>query len=343
MAGALGSVGAVLPRCSFLLNPSRTLMRPTKPSLAAAIRASPSPTTATATIGANAELALEAKVESRRNKLACPICYYPLITKNDQNSASTYGYTLECNSCKKAYLNNETYIDLTVAGGSEDYSETMPAATELFRTPLVSYLYERGWRQNFVWGGFPGPEKEFEMAKDYLKPTIGGTIVDASCGSGLFSRLFAKSGMYSLVIALDFSENMLRQCNEFIKQENISKENLILVRADISRLPFSSSSIDAVHAGAAIHCWPSPSTAVAEISRVLRPGGVFVATTFILDILPSTIPVLKTVRQYFAQATSNTIYLSEGELGDLCRACGLVNFTCVRSGPFVMLSASKPR
>lgn len=29
-----------------------------------------------------------------------------------------------------------------------------------YRTPLVSFLYERGWRQNFIWGGFPGPEKE---------------------------------------------------------------------------------------------------------------------------------------------------------------------------------------
>jgi len=65
---------------------------------------------------------------------------------------------------------------------------------------------------------------QFEMAKTYLKPTIGGTVVDASCGSGLFSRLFVKSGLYSLVVALDFSENMLKQCNEYIKQENISDE-----------------------------------------------------------------------------------------------------------------------
>lgn len=65
---------------------------------------------------------------------------------------------------------------------------------------------------------------QFEMAKDYLTPTIGGTIVDASCGSGLFSRLFAESGMYSLVVALDFSENMLLQCDKFIKQKGSSKE-----------------------------------------------------------------------------------------------------------------------
>lgn len=42
--------------------------------------------------------------------------------------------------------------------------------------------------------------------------------------------------------------------------------NLALVRADVSRLPFSSGSVDAVHAGAALHCWPSPSNAVSLVS-----------------------------------------------------------------------------
>ncbi|KAJ6759088.1 METHYLTRANSFERASE-LIKE [Salix koriyanagi] len=42
--------------------------------------------------------------------------------------------------------------------------------------------------------------------------------------------------------------------------------NLGLVRADVSRLPFASGSVDAVHAGAAMHCWPSPSNAVSDLS-----------------------------------------------------------------------------
>jgi hypothetical protein len=29
-----------------------------------------------------------------------------------------------------------------------------------FRSPLVSFLYERGWRQNFNQSGFPGPDEE---------------------------------------------------------------------------------------------------------------------------------------------------------------------------------------
>ncbi|KAM0040077.1 putative methyltransferase type 11, S-adenosyl-L-methionine-dependent methyltransferase [Helianthus debilis subsp. tardiflorus] len=222
--------------------------------------------------------------------------------------------------------------------------------------PLVSFLYERGWRQGFsLWAGFPGPEKEFEMMKDYLNPVTGGRIIDASCASGIFSRIFAKSELFSLVVALDFSETMLKQCYDFIKQEqNISQEyianlhifilvsttnfskrrtliiyhqrwyngrvgnkskllfvvvlrlhhvgakhisRLILVRADIARLPFASSSIDVVHAGAALHCWPSPSAGVAEISRILRPGGVFVATTYIIDGPLSFIPFLSLIRK----------------------------------------------
>ena len=35
-------------------------------------------------------------------------------------------------------------------------------------------------------------------------------------------------------------------------------------------------SIDFIHAGAALHCWPEPTLAIAEISRVLRPGGAFI-------------------------------------------------------------------
>ena len=61
---------------------------------------------------------------------------------------------------------------------------------------------------------------QFEMAQEHLKPPEGGLLVDVSCGSGLFSRNFVKSGAYSKVIALDFSENMLRQCYDYIKQDN---------------------------------------------------------------------------------------------------------------------------
>lgn len=61
---------------------------------------------------------------------------------------------------------------------------------------------------------------------------------------------------------------------------------IVAVRGDIGRLPFATGSVDAIHAGAAIHCWPNPQAGMAEISRVLRPGGVFVASTFLTPLAP---------------------------------------------------------
>ncbi|CAM8878055.1 unnamed protein product [Rhodiola kirilowii] len=309
-------------------------------------RALHSSTTAAIRTESNSNLETTAiEEDATTNLLACPKCYSPLIWNGPALSlGSASGAVLQCKACEKGYICNETHLELTVVSETREYGEQRPAATQLFRTRLVSYLYERGWRQAFVLGGFPGPEKEFEMSKEYFEPVLGGNIVDASCGSGMFSRLFAKSGLFSHVIALDFSANMLKECYQFVqKEDNFLKEKLTLVRADIAQLPFVSNSIDAVHAGAALHCWPSLSVAVAEISRVLRPGGVFVATTFIADGPFSTLPIVKDIRKRIGQVYIFNIFLSEGEFEELFVACGLVGFTCVRNGLFAMLSAAKPR
>lgn len=271
-----------------------------------------------------------------RDLLSCPVCFEPLIRKGPPgfNLPAIYRSGFKCKKCNKTYSSKNMYLDLTVIAGAKDYVEIQPSRTELFRSPLVSFLYERGWRQNFNRSGFPGPDEEFNMAQEYFKPAEGGTLVDVSCGSGLFSRKFAKSGIYSKVVALDFSENMLRQCYDFIKlDDTISSSNLALVRADVSRLPFSSGTIDGVHAGAALHCWPSPSNAIAEINRVLRSGGVFVGTTF---LRPS---ILRPFDQRLSGTYNN---LTEEEIEDLIKSCGLTNYKSKVQQSFIMFSAQKP-
>ncbi len=58
----------------------------------------------------------------------------------------------------------------------------------------MSFVYERGWRQGFAWAGFPGADKEYDIAMSYLRPAAEGKVlVDMSCGSGLFSRRWAGS------------------------------------------------------------------------------------------------------------------------------------------------------
>jgi len=157
-----------------------------------------------------------------------------------------------------------------------------PLRQELFRTPVVSYLYERGWRNSFAQAGFPGIEKEYDLAMDFFADVSGNTVMDLSCGSGLMVRRLAKSNAFAKVVAVDFSESMLEEVNRRKKEENCPDFDLI--RADVANLPFATGGVEAIHSGAALHCWPYVQDGLIEVHRVLKPGGKFFATTFLWGV-----------------------------------------------------------
>ncbi|KAL9181395.1 hypothetical protein ACHAXT_010200 [Thalassiosira profunda] len=155
---------------------------------------------------------------------------------------------------------------------------------DLFTSPSVSFAYERGWRQGFAAAGFPGADKEFELAQEYFAPVGKSVLVDMSCATGLFTRRFAKSNVYDRVIACDYSDSMLTEARRRIRADSeiaSSSTKLDLVRCDVAKIPMKTDSIDAFHAGAAMHCWPEIEKSLAEIHRVLTPGGRYFATTFL--------------------------------------------------------------
>jgi ubiquinone/menaquinone biosynthesis C-methylase UbiE len=157
---------------------------------------------------------------------------------------------------------------------------------DLFTSPQVSFLYERGWRQGFAAAGFPGADKEYQLVRDFFMPVKPDTVVDMSCATGLFTRRLAKGGDYKRVIGCDYSESMLSEARRRIEddpelQNDSSTTKLDLVRCDVGDLPMSSESIKALHAGAAMHCWPDLDAALSEIYRVLQPGGRYFASTFL--------------------------------------------------------------
>lgn len=166
-------------------------------------------------------------------------------------------------------------MDLTLVGSSTTraYNERTPRSQSMFEQPSISWLYERGWRSSFAWAGFPGEQAEFDLALGYMSKlpssASDSVLVDLSCGSGLFTRRFSASRRFGRVLGLDFSAAMLEEARRGGVDQAVA-----LVRADAGRLPLLSGSVDVVHAGAAIHCWPSPLSAFAEVSRVLKPGGV---------------------------------------------------------------------
>mmetsp|Transcript_10388 Transcript_10388/g.18887 ORF Transcript_10388/g.18887 Transcript_10388/m.18887 type:complete len:395 (-) Transcript_10388:91-1275(-) len=159
---------------------------------------------------------------------------------------------------------------------------------DLFTSPAVSFAYERGWRQGFAAAGFPGPDVEYEMAREYFAPATADkdvVVVDMSCATGLFTRRFAGADEYDRVVACDYSESMLTEARRRIesddKLKNLKTTQLDLVRCDVGEIPMQNATVNAFHAGAAMHCWPDLQAAVKEIYRVLKPGGRYFASTFL--------------------------------------------------------------
>lgn len=208
----------------------------------------------------------------------------------------------------------------------------------MFQSPLVAWLYERGWRDNFARAGFPGPDAEAQLARAYLGKTHsddsdGLKILDASCGSGVMTRRIDAD------VALDYSGAMLREAIsrdvDLYKSRSTytERKNRMYVRADISNMPFQDNSFDGVTAGAALHCWPLAQDALVEIRRVLKPGGKFFATTFARDAYIGNRALAGILQRNNNRATSTYRFFWPEELVWLCKAArfSVVDVQCTKS------------
>jgi ubiquinone/menaquinone biosynthesis C-methylase UbiE len=109
------------------------------------------------------------------------------------------------------------------------------------------------------------PAEVFTFLKKML-PAKKSVILDLGCGTGISTRQLARLGK---VIGCDPDSRMLRaaRAHPTVNQETY-------VRGAAEKLPFKNSSVDVVTALSAFH-WFDNRKSLAEIKRVLKPGGIF--------------------------------------------------------------------
>jgi len=103
-----------------------------------------------------------------------------------------------------------------------------------------------------------------------LQPEPGERIADLGCGPGFMARELALAiGPRGRVYALDLSESMLA----LARRRCAGLPSVELVVGDMTALDLSDSSLDAAVAMQSLAYVPEVTRALAEIARVLRPGG----------------------------------------------------------------------
>jgi demethylmenaquinone methyltransferase/2-methoxy-6-polyprenyl-1,4-benzoquinol methylase len=127
-----------------------------------------------------------------------------------------------------------------------------------FITRLLSYGRDQAWKRDL-------------MARAAIQP--GDRVLDLATGTGDLAIAAASSG--AAVVGLDLAPRMIHLARA--KPEASAVRFLV---GDMTALPLPPASVDVVTTGYGLRNVPDLDRAIAEIGRVLRPGGRFLSLDF---------------------------------------------------------------
>lgn len=113
---------------------------------------------------------------------------------------------------------------------------------------------------------------ESGLLLEMLRPETGEGILDAGCGTGVFTRDLLASG--ASVTGLDLSLPMLRRAGR-----KAALRPFCMVQGDLRHLPFGENVFDKAVSVTAIEFIEDGKGAVRELFRVTRPGGRIVVAS----------------------------------------------------------------
>jgi ubiquinone/menaquinone biosynthesis C-methylase UbiE len=130
-----------------------------------------------------------------------------------------------------------------------------------------------------VWSRLVG-----DLFLDWLRPDSQMRWVDVGCGNGAFSQLLFDRCDPAHLTGVDPSEGQLAYA-----RGRLSGRTAEFIRGDAMALPFDDRSFDAAAMALVIFFVPNPAKSVAEMARVVRPGGL--VATYGWDIMAGGLPM----------------------------------------------------
>ncbi|MEO8883763.1 MAG: class I SAM-dependent methyltransferase [Devosia sp.] len=160
-----------------------------------------------------------------------------------------------------------------------------------------------------------------EVFLDWLRPRANLNWTDVGCGNGAFTELLAERCAPQSIVGIDPSEGQLAYARSR-HRAGIAQ----FLQGSAQSLPLAAASVDAASMALVIFFMPDPAAGVAEMRRVVRPGGM--VATYAWDMAGDGFPwdpiyVAMQERGLTAQRPPRIDVSSRGNLERLWREAGL--------------------
>lgn len=133
-----------------------------------------------------------------------------------------------------------------------------------------------------------------DRAVDELALPASARVLDLCTGTADLAIATIRRSTDASVVGVDFAGEMLRLARGKLERDGLSR-SIRLVRGDAACVPVRSASCDAATIAFGIRNVADPSAALAELARVLRPGGRLA----ILEFGQPRIPGLRTLYAWY--------------------------------------------
>lgn len=167
--------------------------------------------------------------------------------------------------------NRRWLIPLAVLGGALLYRgirrgtfEQLVANVRAFDLPSAG-LYDTLFAA--LLGGF------YDRVADEVAMTCPvGHMLEVGSGPGRLAVRLAQTAPYSTLTGVDISPAMVDLASRRVAEDGLAERVRFQV-GDVGALPFPDDQFDCVVSTLSLHHWPDPGRGLAEIHRLLKPGG----------------------------------------------------------------------